>query len=227
MDRKGPRSVGIIMDGNRRWAKARNRPTLEGHKAGAEKIFEVARWAHEAGIEEVILYAFSTENWGRSEEEVNHLMGLAEKLFADELHRFQETGVRVRFIGDRARMSVRMQELMDAAEKETRDGSKGTIVFALSYGGRPEIVSAVNALLASGTERVTEEEFAQALSTRGLLEPDLILRTGGERRLSNFLPWQSAYSELFFLDTLWPDLSESEFGTVLAEFAERDRRHGK
>lgn len=215
------------MDGNRRWAKERDLPTLEGHKAGAEKIFEIVRWANEAHIEEVILYAFSTENWNRAEEEVGYLMRLAEKLFTEQLSKFKESGVKLRFIGDLSRASERIQSVMKNAEEETKEGTKGTLVFAFSYGGRPEILAAVNKLLKEGKESVDEDGFSNALWSTGLLDPDLILRTGGERRLSNFLPWQSVYSELFFTDTKWPDLSKEEFDAVLAEFAERERRHGK
>lgn len=224
---KGPRSIGVIMDGNRRWAKSRGLPTLEGHKAGAEKIFELADWAHAAGVEEVILYTFSTENWQRAEEEVGYLMRLAEHLFTEELGRFEKAGVRVRFIGDLSRASDRIQSVMKEAEARTKDGTNGTIVFAFSYGGRPEILAAVNRLLSEGKGSVDEEGFKDAMWSAGLLDPDLILRTGGDHRLSNFLPWQSVYSELFFLDTMWPDLSKEEFDGVLAAFRERERRHGK
>lgn len=215
------------MDGNRRWAKDRNLPTLEGHRAGAEKIFEVAKWAQGTALTEVILYAFSTENWNRSEEEVAYLMQLAEELFSKQLPRFKESGVKLRFIGDPSRATKRIQSVIKNAEEETKDGTKGTLVFAFSYGGRPEILAAVRKLLTEGKETVTEEEFSNALWSAGLLDPDLILRTGGERRLSNFLPWQSVYSELFFTDTKWPDFSKEEFNAVLAEYAERERRHGK
>lgn len=222
-----PRSIGVIMDGNRRWAKERGLPAMDGHKAGAEKIFELAEWAHEAGIEEVILYTFSTENWNRAEEEVGYLMQLAEKLFTDQLARFKDAGVTLRFVGDLERASARLQEVMRVAEEETREGGAGTLAFAFSYGGRPEILAAVNRLLREGRQDVSEEDFSNALWSARLLDPDLILRTGGERRLSNFLPWQSVYSELFFTDTKWPDLPKEEFDAVLTEFSERERRHGK
>ncbi len=224
---KGPRSIAVIMDGNRRWAKARGLPTLEGHKAGAEKIFELSEWARDAGVEEVILYTFSTENWQRAEEEVGYLMRLAEHLFTEELPRFENEGVRVRFIGDLSMANERIQAVMREAETRTKEGRRGTIAFAFSYGGRPEILAAVNRLLKEGKEMVNESDFKSAMWSADLLDPDLILRTGGERRLSNFLPWQSVYSELFFLDTMWPDLSKEEFDGVLAEFRERERRHGK
>lgn len=224
---KTPTSIGVIMDGNRRWAKERGLPGVEGHAAGAEKVFELAQWAHEAGVEEVILYAFSTENWNRAEEEVGYLMRLAEELFTRGLDRLKSAGVRLRFIGDLSRASVRVQNVMRRAEEETVAGDKGTLAFAFSYGGRPEILAAVNRLLTEGKKTVSEEEFSGVLWSAGLRDPDLILRTGGDQRLSNFLPWQSVYSELFFTDTKWPDLTKEEFNQVLFEFGERERRHGK
>jgi undecaprenyl diphosphate synthase len=227
MDRTDPRSIGVIMDGNRRWAKERGLPTLEGHRAGAEKLFELARWASDAGIDQVTVYAFSTENWNRTKEEVGYLMALFEHLFEKEAERFVEAGVRLRFIGDLSLASARIQEVIREAEERTKEGTKGTLVFAFSYGGRPEILAAVNTLLKEGKQEVDEASFREALWSKGLLDPDLILRTGGERRLSNFLLWQSAYSELFFTDTKWPDLTKEEFDRVLKEYGERERRHGK
>lgn len=227
MGKTVPRSIGVIMDGNRRWAKEHNLPTLEGHRAGAEKIHDLVTWAGAVGIEEVTVYAFSTENWNRSKEEVGYLMMLAEHLFKKEISRFIEAGVRLRFIGDLSLASEQIQEVIKTAEEQTQGGDKGTLVFAFSYGGRPEILAAVNRLLREGKETVDEEGFSNALWSAGLLDPDLILRTGGDHRLSNFLPWQSVYSELFFTDTKWPDLSKEEFDNVLLEFAERERRHGK
>ena len=215
------------MDGNRRWAKERGLSTMEGHKAGADKIVELAEWACEAGVEEVVLYTFSTENWNRAEEEVGYLMRLAEKLFTEQLERFSRAGVKLRFIGDLSRASTRIQDVLRRAEEETKEGTTGTLVFAFSYGGRPEILAAVNRLLEEGRRNISEQDFSNALWSAGLLDPDLILRTGGDRRLSNFLPWQSVYSELFFTDTKWPDLTKEEFAAVLLEFGERERRHGK
>lgn len=223
----GPRSVGVIMDGNRRWAKERNLPTFDGHKKGLEKLYELAEWMEGAGIEEVILYAFSTENWNRAPEEVSYLMGLFEHAFKKELSRFVEKGVRLRFIGSRERVSSHLQRIMNEAEEKTRTGEKGTLVIAFSYGGRAEIVSAVNRLLKEGKTIVDEAGFKEVMWSADLLDPDLIIRTGGEQRLSNFLPWQSVYSELFFTNTKWPDFSKEEFNRVLADFRERERRHGK
>jgi undecaprenyl diphosphate synthase len=227
MEDKALRSIGVIMDGNRRWAKERGLSTMEGHAAGAEKIFQIVEWAHESGVEEVLLYTFSTENWNRAEEEVEYLMALAKKLFTEQLARFLDAGVRIRFVGDLTRASTMLQGVMREAEERTQNGEKGTVVFAFSYGGRAEIVAAVNTLLAQGKTEVNEDSFREALWSADLLDPDLILRTGGEQRLSNFLPWQSVYSELFFTDTKWPDFSKEEFSAVVAEYYERDRRHGK
>lgn len=222
-----PRSIGVIMDGNRRWAKERNLPTLEGHKKGFERIRDLISWCQEASVEEVVLYAFSTENWKRSPEEVTYLMDMFEHSFANTLAEIAEKGIRVRFMGQLDRFSVGLQQKMQKLQAESSKGTAGTLTVALSYGGRPEILAAVNTLLQEGRDAVNEEEFSNALWSTGLLDPDLILRTGGERRLSNFLPWQSVYSELFFTDTKWPEFSREEFNAVLAEYAERERRHGK
>ena len=227
MDSAGPRSVGVIMDGNRRWAKAKGLPTSEGHLRGFEHIRELISWCKDASVEEIILYAFSSENWHRSEEEVRYLMDIFEHSFSDTLERISEEGVRVRFIGEIARFSGGLQEKMRRLEEESAQGTAGTLAIALSYGGRPEILATVNRLLKEGKTEVNEQGFRDAMWSAGLLDPDLILRTGGEQRLSNFLTWQSAYSELFFLDTLWPDFSKEEFDAVLEEYATRDRRHGK
>ncbi len=222
----GPRAIGIIMDGNRRWARERGLSTLEGHEAGAKRVPQLVRWARAAGVREVTLYAFSTENWNRAPEEVGYLMALFERFFKDSVKELSRENVRVRFVGERSRFSPSLQESMERLEQETAGGDM-TVAFALSYGGRAEILSAVNALVAGGKRDVTEEEFEAALWTRDLQDPDLVIRTGGDRRLSNFLPWQSVYSELFFTDTKWPDFSEEELALILEEFAARERRHGK
>ncbi len=215
------------MDGNRRWAKERNLPTLEGHKKGFERIQDLIAWCEETSIEEVVLYAFSTENWNRSTEEVEYLMDIFEHSFSGTLAKISEKGIRIRFVGQLERFSAGLQKKMQKLQTESASGVSGTLTVALSYGGRPEILAAVNKLLEEGKGNVSEEEFSNALWSAGLLDPDLILRTGGERRLSNFLPWQSVYSELFFTDTKWPDFSKEEFDGILTEFSERERRHGK
>lgn len=222
-----PRAVGIIMDGNRRWAKERGLPSLEGHRAGLTKVRDVVSWAHAAGVEEVTLYAFSTENWNRAPEEVAYLMELFELGFKEYFDELVQEGGRIRFVGERGRLPKKLQALMDEAEERSKDGKKGTLVIALSYGGRAEILAGVNRLLAEGKASATEEEFKDALWSAGLHDPDLIIRTGGDQRLSNFLTWQSAYSELHFTDTKWPDLGKEELDKILADFGSRERRHGK
>jgi undecaprenyl diphosphate synthase len=223
----GPQAIGIIMDGNRRWAKERGLPTLEGHRQGSERLRDVVRWARDADVREVTIYAFSTENWNRSKEEVEYLMKLFKEAFTNQFDEFMKEGVRIRFIGQRERMSEELQALMQDLEEKSRTNENGSLIIALSYGGQAEILSAANALLAEGKEQITEAELRSRMWSAGLLDPDLIIRTGGEKRLSNFLTWQSAYSELFFTDTMWPDFSEEEFTDILAEFSSRERRHGK
>jgi undecaprenyl diphosphate synthase len=222
-----PQSIGVIMDGNRRWAKEKGVPILEGHRAGLEKIKEVLEWALDVGVKEVTVYAFSTENWNRSEEEVKQFMGLIEFAFATWIDEIIEKDTKVRLIGQFDRMTESAQKKIAEVTERTKDGKNGTLVIALSYGGRAEILSAVNKLLLMEREVVTEEELRNAMWSAGLLDPDLIIRTGGEKRLSNFLTWQSTYSELFFTETKWPAFSREEFDSILAEFAERERRHGK
>lgn len=227
MDSPSPRTLGIIMDGNRRWAKGHGLPSLEGHRRGLEKVEELVSWAEESGVKEIILYAFSTENWNRSREEVGYLMNLFEDAFGERIEKIEEKGFRVRFIGQRERVPESLQKKMREAETRTSSGTKGTLVIALSYGSRAEIIDAVNTLLSSKREHVEEKDLENVLWSRGIADPDIIIRTGGDKRLSNFLLWQSAYSELFFSDTLWPDFSKEEFNAILREFASRERRRGK
>lgn len=226
METSGPRSVGIIMDGNRRWAKERGLSSLEGHKRGFDKVRDLCSWVKTAGIEEVILYAFSTENWNRSPEEVAYLLNIFENAFSSTLKEIHESGFKMRFIGERHRFSEKLQEKMESLEYESAEGIN-TFAVALSYGGRAEILSAVNRLLAEGKNAIDEVGFKEAMWSAGLLDPDLIIRTGGDKRLSNFLTWQSAYSELFFTETKWPDFSKEEFDSIIFEFSQRERRHGK
>ncbi|HEY0948435.1 MAG TPA: polyprenyl diphosphate synthase [Candidatus Paceibacterota bacterium] len=223
---ENPKAIAVIMDGNRRWARERGLPALAGHEAGARKMRELIDWARETEIKQVTAYAFSTENWNRSEEEVQGLMKLAERFLAESGKRFEDEKVRVRFIGERERFSAEFQESMGMLEERTKEGDV-TLILALSYGGRSEIVAATNQLLAAGKESVSEGEFSEALWTKGLLDPDILIRTGGEQRLSGFLPWQSVYSELFFTDTKWPDFGKEEFLEILDAYRARERRRGK
>lgn len=223
-----PACIGIIMDGNRRWAKEKGLPTLGGHKAGYKKLKEVISWAQEAAVKNLIFYTFSTENWNRAKKEVDYLMDIFKTALSKELDEIKKKNVRIRFVGQRERFTDKLRLLMDNAEKETAHNTGYTVVFALSYGGRAEIIDAVNKIVNKKIdEPVTEESFQQYLWTVGIPDPDIIIRTGGERRLSNFLPWQSVYSELFFTDTYWPDFNKEEFNTILKQFSERERRRGK
>lgn len=222
-----PHSIGLILDGNRRWAKERGLPSLAGHTAGLEKVKEVVEWAEDARIQEVILYAFSSENWEREKTEVEHLMKLALHAFSVWAKEIGDRGTKVRFIGERSRLPAPVLQAMEKLEDRTQKATGTTLVFALSYGGRPEILAAINTLLGEGKRQVTEEDVSRALWTAGLSDPDLIIRTGGEKRLSNFLPWQGVYSELFFTDTKWPDFSQEEFTNIITEFSNRERRRGR
>lgn len=213
------------MDGNRRWAKEKGLPKLEGHRRGADKLKDTVRFAREHKIKHLAVYAFSTENWNREPAEVSYLMDLFRELIRKELKKMGEEGVRVRFAGQRERFSPDLQEAMNATEKETEKNDGITLWCCLSYGGRAEIVAAASTVAKEG--EVTEETLSQNLWTAEMPEPDIIIRTGGEKRLSGFLTWQSVYSELFFTDTLWPDFTEEEFDAILAEFATRERRRGK
>ena len=220
--------VGIIMDGNRRWAKEQGLPGVGGHAAGLTKVKEMVRCAFSQGVETVILYAFSTENWNRSKEEVGYLMNLFEGALMRELAELSKENVRVRFIGDLTHLSEKLRTSIKKVEEETaHPDAQKTLVLAISYGGRAEILSAVNKLLNEGKKDVREDELNRALWTSDIPEPDLIIRTGGEKRLSNFLTWQSVYSELFFTDTKWPAFTKEEFADILREFSTRERRRGK
>ncbi|KKW21948.1 MAG: Undecaprenyl pyrophosphate synthase [Parcubacteria group bacterium GW2011_GWB1_52_7] len=224
-----PVTIGAILDGNRRWAVGRGLPKVEGHRAGYEKMKEFCRWAFEAGVANVLVYAFSTENWRREEHEVSYLMRLLQWALEKEIDEFHREGVSVRIIGDRGRFSENMRALMAAAEGKTKANTKGTVGILLSYGGRAEIVAAASEIIRRGVaaDSITEEFFGECLWTAGIPDPDLIIRTGGEERLSNFLTWQSAYSELVFTKTLWPDFTREEFLKILTEFGGRERRFGK
>jgi len=223
-----PNCIGFIMDGNRRWAKEKGLPTLVGHKKGLENKFqETLVWIKEAGIKNAIFYAFSTENWNRSSAEIKYLMDLFENTFESMLKLAHKHKTQVRFLGQIERFSKKIQMLIKRAEDETKNYSDGVLCIALSYGGRADIVQATNKLLKRGIKEVTEEEFARELWTNDIPDPDLIVRTGEAMRLSNFLTWQSAYSELYFTATLWPDFDKDEFDYILESYEGRNRRRGK
>jgi undecaprenyl diphosphate synthase len=223
----GINCLGIIMDGNRRWARAHDLPVFEGHTEGYKRLREVLGWSRSAGIAHVVVYALSTENWQRSEEEVGYLMRLFRSILDNEMQNMLEGRVRVRFVGDRSRFSEEVQKLMIDMEMKTAEAYEITLHLLMSYGGRTEIVTAANALLAEKATSATEAAFEEKLWAYPMPDPDLIIRTGGEKRLSGFLPWQSIYSELFFIDTFWPAFTKEEFDAVLTEFAAREGRRGK
>ena len=228
----GPRHVAIIMDGNGRWATQRGRPRLFGHHAGAKRVREIVESCPDVGVEYLTIFAFSTENWKRTQVEVAGLMDLFRRYIAKETRALAELGARVRFIGDRERLDAKLVKLMEELEKKTAGNSKVNLTIALNYGARDE-VSRATKLLAEDVARglldpanVDEETFSSYLDTRVLPDPDLVIRTSGEARISNFLLWQSAYAEYEFIDTLWPDFSREEFASLCASYGERDRRFG-
>lgn len=213
------------MDGNRRWAREQGLPTLEGHRRGFAVFKECVRWARERGIEHLVFYAFSTENWKRTKDEVGYLMGLMETALEGLIEDAPEERARVRVIGQRDDLSPTLREQIETVERETADAPAPTIWVALSYGGRAEILEAVNQAVAAGAP-VDEETFEASLQTAELPDPDIIVRTGGEQRLSNFLTWRSVYSELYFTDTYWPEMTERDFDAILSWYAGRHRRFG-
>jgi undecaprenyl diphosphate synthase len=224
--------VAIIMDGNGRWATNRGWPRLVGHRKGAERVKEIVRVAPDLGIKWLTIYAFSTENWKRSTEEVLGLMAIFARYIQREADRLAAEGVRMRFIGDRTRLAPKLQSLMAGIEARTAGLSRLNLTVAINYGGRDEITRAVRALameVSTGrlsAEDVTEAGFSARLDTGALPDPDLVIRTSGETRTSNFLPWQAAYAEYEFTPTLWPDFSPDELAAILARFGNRDRRFG-
>lgn len=218
--------VGIIMDGNRRWAKQNGVSKEEGHYAGFETLKKTITWSRELGVQTLTVFAFSTENWKRDESEVSALLQLFRHGIS-ELQKNEDERVQVRFIGRRDDFPQDIQDSIRDIEQETESMPSFTLVVALSYGGRAEILNAVNTALQSGKTSLTEEEFSQFLYTRNISDPDIIIRTSGEHRTSGFLTWQAVYSELFFTDTLWPDFSREEYERIIHEYYARERRYGK
>lgn len=218
--------VGFIMDGNRRFAKEYGQTELEGHTAGKEKFLEVVDWVRDLKIPHAVFYAFSTENWHRDKEEVEHLMSLFRELLRQLQVEAKDKKVNIRIIGRREDLPMDIQESIQQLEIKNSEEYVTTIWVAFSYGGRAEIVSAVNKFIEAG-KKIDEHEFAEKLWTAGMSDPDIIIRTSGEKRLSNFLPWQSVYSELFFTSTYWPAFTKDEFMSILEEYANRERRIGR
>ncbi|MDR7032657.1 undecaprenyl diphosphate synthase [Mesorhizobium sp. BE184] len=227
-----PAHVAIIMDGNGRWAKARGLPRLAGHRAGVEALRQAVRAAPQFGVSYLTVYAFSSENWSRPKSEVSDLMGLLKLFIRRDLAELHQNGVKVRIIGDRVGLQPDIRGLLEDAEALTAGNTGLTLVIAFNYGGRDEIVRAASRLanaVARGeiaAEAITMETFSSALDTSDIPDPDLVIRTSGELRLSNFLLWQAAYSELVFLPCYWPDFSRDHFAEALRDFSGRQRRFG-
>ncbi len=227
-----PAHVAIIMDGNGRWAKARSLPRIAGHREGSRAVRRVVEAAIKSGVSWLTIYAFSSENWRRPASEVMDLTGLLRRYLKSEIAELKDSGVRLRFIGDRGRFDRDIQRDLEAAERDTAVNSRLNLTIALSYGARAEIAAAARAALEavqSGCLQagdLGEEVFESFLATAGMPDPDLIIRTSGEQRLSNFLLWQAAYAELVFLDVLWPDFEPTHFTMALAEYSRRERRFG-
>lgn len=228
----GPGHVAIIMDGNGRWAQQRNRPRLFGHHAGAKRVREIVNACPDIGVKHLTIFAFSTENWKRTQTEVSGLMRLFRRYIEREARDLLAEGVRVRFIGDRMKLDAKLVTLMDNLELLTSNNDRVHLTIALNYGGRDEVTRAAKKMayeIEQGRlthKDVDAETLAKFLDTQFLPDPDLVIRTSGEARISNFLLWQSAYAEYEFLDTLWPDFTAAEFAQVVGNYGNRERRFG-
>ena len=223
-----PYHVAVIMDGNGRWAERRHLPVLAGHRAGVEAVREIVEMARDVGLGQMTLYSFSTENWNRSAEEGEGLMRLHAEMIASEVPTLHENNCRVIFVGGRIELGTELLSKMEWAEELTKNNQRMILFIALNYGGRREILDSVKKALREGISphELTEDDIAQNLYSPLMKDPDLVIRTSGERRLSNFLLWQTAYSELYFTEVLWPDFGRLEFQKALDNYAARDRRFG-
>ena len=227
-----PKHVAIIMDGNGRWAKARGLPRTAGHRKGVEAVRRTVEAARELGIPYLTMFGFSSENWRRPEGEVFDLMQLLRFYLRSEIAELHKNGVRLRVIGDRSKLSGDIVTMIEKAEELTRGNTELNLIIALSYGSRQEITDATRQMVRDALEGrlrpedITEESFSARLLTRDIPDPDLLVRTSGEQRISNFLLWQSAYTELVFVDTLWPDFTKRDLEDAIREFNQRDRRYG-
>ncbi len=228
-----PKHVAIIMDGNGRWAKQRGLPRTAGHRVGAETLKKVLAYAQKKGVKIVTLFAFSSENWNRPKEEVDTLMDLFRSYLKNDVAELTKKGVRVSFIGNRFKFDTDIREQMDKLEQETSHLNEFHVVLALSYGARDDIIEATRHIADKVKSGIVQPEaidaalFATHLSTNGIADPDLVIRTSGEERISNFLLWELAYAELYFTPVFWPDFDEAEFDKALASFEKRQRRFGK
>ena len=225
-----PRHIAIIMDGNGRWAKKRKMPRTAGHAVGAETFRKVATYCKNIGLDYLTVYTFSTENWKRPQEEVDAIMGLLEKYLLESIEKMERDKVKMKFFGDVSVLSPRLRELIARTEEISKRFEGCQVNICLNYGGRDELVRAMRRYareVSEGRENnIEEEDVGSYLFSAGIPDPDLLIRPGGEYRLSNFLMWQSAYSELYFTDKLWPDFDEKEINRAIAEFQRRERRYG-
>lgn len=226
---RAPQHIAIIMDGNRRWAKKRRLPILAGHDYAAKKVLEnIVEHAAKLGVKYITLWAFSTENWQRDKKEVEGLLNLFRWGLKERIQRFVEKEVRLKVIGDLSKFPQDVQNGIEEAVEKTKNGKNITAVLAVNYGGRDEIVRVVNQISQiKPIGQITESEFSDLLDTKNIPDPDLLIRTGGEKRLSGFLPWQTVYTELYFTDTLWPDFKPEDLDLAIEEFQNRERRFGK
>jgi len=224
-----PNHIVLFPDGNRRWAKQKGLASLLGHKKGYENLLDFSEWCKNRGVKVLTAFGFSTENWNRTKEEVDYLMKLLESCLVDNLSKYDKDGVRVRVIGQRERLPKTLQEAIKKTEEATKNNQNLFLNLAISYGGKWDILNAVKNIVKEGIEpdKIDEKLFEDHLSTAGLLAPDFIIRAGGEMRMSNFVLWQAAYSELYFSPKLWPDFTEQDLDLALAEFDKRSRRFGK
>jgi len=227
---KVPNHIAIIMDGNRRWAKINRLPAFEGHRRGVKAFDEIAKRCQEKTVKVLTVFAFSTENWNRPKKEVNFLIKLFLGMFSkNRIKELQDRGVKLNLIGQIEKFPKKLQEKIKEAEKQTKDNKNFILNIALSYGGRADITEAVKKILEKGisAKQITEDLISENLWTQGLPEPDLIIRTGGEKRISNFLIWQGAYSELYFANKYWPEFSEKDLDKAIVDYSSRQRRFGK
>jgi undecaprenyl diphosphate synthase len=228
LNMKIPKHIGIILDGNRRWAKAKGLPTFEGHRQGFENLKKVTTYVFKKGIKIVTVYAFSTENWNRDKKEVNYLMNLFRILVNKEINILAKQGIKVNFFGRLADFDKDLQKSIAKAKEKTKNGKNGLLNICLSYGGRDELVRAFKKIVSQGisAKKINEKLISQNLDSAGIADPDMIIRTSGEKRLSGFLTWQSIYSELYFPEKTWPAFNEKDLDIAIEEYNKRQRRFG-
>jgi len=226
-----PKHIGIIMDGNGRWAKKRLMPRFVGHQKGLNAVKRIVSYCSEQNVEALTLFAFSTENWKRPKDEINKLMGLFLKALQKEVHKLSDNNVQLRIIGDKSAFSEEIQNYIEKAEALTKDNTGLVLSIAANYGGRADVIQAVKLWQKANPnktiDQLDEEDINQYVALSDIAEPDLLIRTGGEQRISNFLIWQMAYAELYFTDVLWPDFSEKHIEAAMHSFGQRERRFGQ